>query len=102
MRYPEAYINFEVFENAKMFCGVASVKLPDLNFLTQTVNGAGIAGNMDGVIPGMVDAMTASFNFNSYDGSHPMLRGYYYRLYTRQYEDLETSRRFRDDSGAKS
>ena len=22
------------------------------------------------------------FNFNSYDGSHPMLRGYYYRLYT--------------------
>ena len=66
MRYPEAYINFEVFENAKMFCGVASVKLPDLNFLTQTVNGAGIAGNMDGVIPGMVDAMTASFNFNSY------------------------------------
>ena len=22
------------------------------------------------------------FNYNSYDGSHPMLRGYYYRLYT--------------------
>ena len=28
-----------------------------------------------------------------------MKKGYYYRLYTRQYEDLETSRRFQEDSG---
>ena len=28
-----------------------------------------------------------------------MKKGYYYRLYTRQYEDLETSRRFQEGSG---
>lgn len=28
------------------------------------------------------DEGISGFNFNSYDGSHPMLRGYYYRLYT--------------------
>ena len=35
-------------------------------------------------------------------GTHEELmqkKGYYYRLYTRQYEDLETSRRFREDPG---
>lgn len=35
-------------------------------------------------------------------GTHEELmkkKGYYYRLYTRQYEDLETSRRFQEDSG---
>ena len=37
-------------------------------------------------------------------GTHEELmqkKGYYYRLYTRQYEDLETSRRFREDPGTK-
>ena len=38
-------------------------------------------------------------------GTHEELmqkKGYYYRLYTRQYEDLETSRRFQEAPGPKS
>lgn len=66
MQYPESYINFEVYENAKMFCGVAQVTLPNVQFITQSINGAGIAGNIDAVIPGMMEAMSVGINFNSY------------------------------------
>lgn len=35
----------------------------------------------DEAICGWGDEGVAAFNFNSYDASHPMLRGFYYRLY---------------------
>ena len=31
---PEAYIDFEVYEDANNFVGVAQATLPDINFLT--------------------------------------------------------------------
>ena len=64
-RQPEAYIDFEVYENGKNFMGGSKATLPNINFLTQTITGAGISGNIEAVLTGMVDAMTLTLNFRS-------------------------------------
>lgn len=65
MHQPEAYIDFEVYEGAVNFCGISKATLPDIAFLTQTITGAGIAGNIEAVLIGMVEAMTLGLNFRS-------------------------------------
>ena len=62
---PEAYIDFEVYEDANNFVGVAQATLPDINFLTQQITGAGISGNIEAVLIGMIDAMTLQLQFRS-------------------------------------
>lgn len=64
-KQPEAYIDFEVYEDSINLCGVAEATLPDIKFLTQTISGAGIGGNIEAVLIGMVDAMTLSLKFRS-------------------------------------
>lgn len=61
----QSIINFAVFENGTEFLGVAKVSVPDLKYLTQTISGAGIAGNLEHPVIGHLDAMTLGINFNS-------------------------------------
>jgi hypothetical protein len=65
MNRPESYIDFNVFENSKELLGVAKAKLPDIKFLTQSISGAGVAGNVEAVLKGMVDAMVLGLDFIS-------------------------------------
>lgn len=69
MKQPEAIIDFEVYEDSNNFVGVAQVNLPSINYITQQLTGAGIAGTIDAVLIGMVDAMSATMNFRSAMGS---------------------------------
>ena len=64
-KQPEAYIDFEVYEDSKNFIGISQATLPDITFLTQTITGAGISGNVEAVLTGMVDAMSLTLNFRS-------------------------------------
>lgn len=64
-KQPEAYIDFEVYKDSVDLLGVAKATLPDVAFLTQTITGAGIAGNIEAVLTGMVEAMTLGLNFRS-------------------------------------
>ena len=64
-KQPEAYIDFEVYENSNNYIGIAQVLLPNINYITQQITGAGISGNVDAVLIGMVDAMASTFNFRS-------------------------------------
>lgn len=64
-KQPEAYINFEVYEDAVNLVGVAKATLPDIAYLTQTINGPGMAGNIESVLIGMMEAMTLGLNFRS-------------------------------------
>jgi len=64
-KQPEAYIDFEVYEDAKNFVGISQAVLPNIAFLTQQITGAGISGNIDAVLTGMVDAMSLTLNFRS-------------------------------------
>ena len=65
MKQPEAYIDFEVYEGKKNFVGIAKATLPNINFLTQQITGAGISGNIEAVLTGMVDAMNLALEFRS-------------------------------------
>lgn len=57
-------INFALYEDDNEYLGIAEVTLPDVNYLTQQISGAGIAGNIDAVIP-HVEAMTLGINFRT-------------------------------------
>jgi len=64
-KFDESVINFAVYEDSVEYAGMAKVSLPDLTALTQSVSGAGIAGNIDAVILGHFDAMTLVLNFRT-------------------------------------
>lgn len=66
---PEAYIDFEVYEDSVNYIGVAQATLPDINYLTQQITGAGIAGTIEAVLTGMVDVMTLQLTFRSSMGA---------------------------------
>lgn len=65
MLHPESNIDFEVYEDSVNFVGIAQVTLPNINYLTQDITGAGIAGTVEAVLIGMTDKMAATINFRS-------------------------------------
>ena len=64
-QHPESVINFEIYENSVDYLGVASVSCPNIDYITQEINGAGILGNVDAVLIGMINGMEATINFRS-------------------------------------
>lgn len=64
-KFDQSIINFAVYENGSEYVGAAKATLPSLNALTQTLSGAGIAGNVESVIMGHFDAMTLGLNFRT-------------------------------------
>lgn len=65
-RIDEATITYRVFENNKEFLGISQVTLPNLEFFTTEISGAGIAGTIEDVILGHINAMRTTFNFLSF------------------------------------
>ena len=65
MLHPEALIDFKVYEDKTEYLGVAEVGLPPIAYITQTLTGAGIAGNVEAALIGMVDTMTTTMKFRS-------------------------------------
>ncbi len=61
----QSTINFAVYEDSTEFLGMSKVTLPDVTYLTQSINGAGIAGNIEAVILGHFDAMTLGLAFRN-------------------------------------
>lgn len=58
-------VDFEVYEDDVNFYGMAEVTLPDIKNITQTVSGAGIAGNVEEVVLGYIDTMSMSLKFRT-------------------------------------
>ena len=58
-------INFAVYEDGQEYLGMASVTMPTLTNLVQSINGAGIAGNIEAIVLGHMDAMTLGLNFRT-------------------------------------
>lgn len=61
----QSVINFAVYEDGTEFVGMAKVTLPDLTSLTQSISGAGIAGNVESVLLGHYEAMTLGLSFRN-------------------------------------
>ena len=57
--------NYAVYEDAVDYLGIAEVEFPELSALVEEISGAGIAGNVEAVVIGHLEAMTATFNFNT-------------------------------------
>lgn len=61
----ETVINFAVYEDSKEYYGLAEVNLPDIVSKTEDIEGAGIAGTIESVVLGHLDAMTLGLNFRT-------------------------------------
>lgn len=53
-----AVINYTMFEDSTEYVGLAQVTLPSLQMITQAVRGAGLAGEIETVLIGQMQAMT--------------------------------------------
>jgi hypothetical protein len=58
MQNDVSVINYALYEGETEFIGITQVELPSLEFLTQTVTGAGIAGEIESVLIGQMKAMS--------------------------------------------
>lgn len=61
----EGVINYAVYENENELIGMSDVTMPDLTSITQTISGAGIAGNVEVSYHGNFDVMTMTMNFRT-------------------------------------
>lgn len=66
MRIDLATINFALYEDAIEYGGLVQVTLPNLSAITQAISGAGIAGNIEAIIIGHIDAMTTTLNWRTH------------------------------------
>ncbi|KGE20640.1 phage major tail tube protein [Paenibacillus wynnii] len=64
---PERLTGYSVFRNGTERVGTSDVELPSLEALTDTVSGAGIAGEVDSPTIGHFGSMRATLNFRTLD-----------------------------------
>lgn len=82
---PEKLINFRVYEDGNELIGTADITLPTLEAMSETVKGAGIAGEIDSPTIGHYKIMEVTLNWRtllkhniqlaSPDGKHLDMRG---------------------------
>ena len=61
----ELVINYAIYEDAVEYLGTTEVTLQDLEYMTEELSGAGIAGNIEEIIIGHLNAMSTTFNFRT-------------------------------------
>lgn len=62
---PERLINFRAYLSGNVLAGVATIELPELEAMTDTVSGAGIAGELDSPILGHFGSMTTTITWRT-------------------------------------
>ncbi|MDR2503771.1 MAG: phage major tail tube protein [Deltaproteobacteria bacterium] len=61
----EQTISFRVYKNGQSFLGVATVDMPELSYMTETLSGSGIAGEIEAPTLGMTSSMSCTLNWVS-------------------------------------
>lgn len=63
---PEKAINYKMYvDGATSESAIVDVELPDIQFMTETISGAGIAGEIDSITLGHIQAMTIGINIRT-------------------------------------
>lgn len=62
---PERLINFRVYNEGNDCLGIATVDLPELSAMSDTVSGAGIAGEVESPVLGHFSSMTTTFTWRT-------------------------------------
>lgn len=65
---PERTINYRVYDENNAVIGVATVDLPDIEAMSDTVSGAGIAGEIESPTLGHFGSMTITINWRTITG----------------------------------
>lgn len=65
---PERLNNFTLSNDANKMIGIVDLELPSLEAMTDTVSGAGIAGEIDSPTVGHFGSMTTTINFRTITG----------------------------------
>ena len=66
---PERLINFRVYNDSNDLLGIATVDLPEIEAMTETVSGAGIAGEVDSPLLGHYGSMTTTFTWRTLESA---------------------------------
>lgn len=64
----ERLVNFRVYRDGVDYLGLASVTLPSIDAMTDTVSGAGIAGEVETPVLGHFSSTTVTLSFRTIDG----------------------------------
>ena len=62
---PERLINFRVYNASNDLLGIATVDLPEIEAMSDTVSGAGIAGEVESPVLGHYSSMTTTFTWRT-------------------------------------
>lgn len=73
MKVPEKLINFRVYQDSTDYIGLADVTLPSLEAMTETVSGAGIAGEIDSPTLGHMGSMETVLNWRTLEKTNLQL-----------------------------
>ena len=65
MNIPDKLLNFECYVDSRNMAGIVDVTLPTLTYMTTSIVGAGVAGEVDSPAVGHVQSLTATFNWRS-------------------------------------
>lgn len=63
-KMPERLINFKVYNGKNDLLGIATVDLPEIEAMSDTVSGAGISGEVETPVLGHYSSMTCTFAWN--------------------------------------
>lgn len=69
MHPSEQTVAFRVYYQGKDFLGMATLEMPEVSYITETLNGAGLAGEIESPVIGLTQSMTVKFSFTS--ATHP-------------------------------
>lgn len=73
MNVPEKLINYRVYLNGNDMIGTSDVTLPKLDAMTETVKGAGIAGEVESPVLGHFSSMELELNWRTLEKSNVLL-----------------------------
>lgn len=65
---PDKLIAYRAYKDGKDLLGIADVQLPDIESLTESIKGAGIAGEVEIPVLGHIGAMTMTVNWRTITG----------------------------------
>lgn len=64
-RRPEQTIAYRVYHDGTDMIGVATIDLPEIAYMTETISGSGVAGEIENPTLGMVESMSVKLTFTS-------------------------------------
>ena len=64
-RVPERLTNFRIYNDAEDLLGTVDIELPELKYMADEIQGAGMAGKVESPVIGHFDSMTTTINWRT-------------------------------------